>query len=387
MKRFLLMGLLLIGSQAVTYAQTDDIYADGPSQRERKHKNKKGSDDNNYYQEQQSNTDSESAYNDHTPDNYLDYNNPDDYIDYGDDDSYCSRINRFDNAFYNMGYYSTFYNPFWYNRYWYDPYYSWSPWYPSVTVSFGYGPYWSSGWGWSTWWGYSGFGSCWSYPYYACGWYGNYYNNHWNGYYAGIDRHTNYRSVGYGPRQASMGNRMGNRMAANGFRTTARNEIGLRQSALAYANTRGSYNTNTYRNNNTGYRGERAERGSFENNRGQGSRYGQENARHSERNGAFRGFFGNGNRGAQQERSYNNSRSNGNQGRSEGYRGGGRFFNGNSSGASRGFNGGGSRSFNGGGSRSFNGGGGSRSFGGGGGRSSGGGGGRSSGGHSGGGRR
>jgi hypothetical protein len=171
MKRFLLIGLLLAGIASVSNGQTDDIYATGRDQRGGQTDSNQNSVRNNSDQQQ------------NASDNYQSYNNPEDYVDY-EDDSYSSRINRFDNSFYNMGYYSTFYNPWWYNRYWVDPMWGYNPWYTGVTLSFGFGPYWSSGWGWNSWYGYGGFG-CYNYPYYAGGWYGHRYGGYWNGYYAG----------------------------------------------------------------------------------------------------------------------------------------------------------------------------------------------------------
>src|SRR5947207_2541205 len=110
MKRLILIGFLLAGSGALCYAQTDDIYSSGQDQRNRKHaSDNNGTSDNGTSAQNHNN--SNSGGDSYQPDNYQNYNNPDDYVDY-DDDSYSSRINRFDNSFYNMGYYSTFYNPF-----------------------------------------------------------------------------------------------------------------------------------------------------------------------------------------------------------------------------------------------------------------------------------
>src|SRR6202012_2244759 len=166
-----LIGLLMMGMGIVTYAQTDDIYATGSDQR--------GVQDTNRHNQNMNPGDN------NAPDNYQSYNNSDDYVDY-DDDSYSSRINRFDNSFYNMGYYSAFYNPFWYDPYWVDPYWGYNPWFGGG-IAFGYGPYWSSGWGWNAWCGYPGFYSCWNYPFYAGGWYGHFYGGYWNRYYGGLE--------------------------------------------------------------------------------------------------------------------------------------------------------------------------------------------------------
>ena len=164
MKRFLLTSLLLAAMCSVANAQTDDIYATGADQR-----GAQSAMDSNHNGNSNHRFNNDQGNND--PDNYQSYNNADDYVDY-DDNSYSSRINRFDNDFYNMGYYSTFYNPFWYDRYWVDPMWGYNPWYSGVSFGFGYGPCWNSGWGWNSWYGYGAFSSCWGYPYYAGGWYG-----------------------------------------------------------------------------------------------------------------------------------------------------------------------------------------------------------------------
>ena len=99
MKRFLLTGLLLAAIGGVANAQTDDIYATGADQRgsqsalDSSHNN---ANNNRRFNNAQDNND---------PDNYQSFNNADDYVDY-EDNSYSSRINRFDNDFYNMGYYA-----------------------------------------------------------------------------------------------------------------------------------------------------------------------------------------------------------------------------------------------------------------------------------------
>ena len=373
-------------------AQVDDIYATGAEQRNGGKGNSEAVQPGKTGEESAT-TDRPDSYSDNNaPDNYQSYNNGEDYVDYDEGYTYSSRINRFDNSFYNMGYYSAFYNPFWYDPYWYDPYWGYRPWYPSYAYGYGCGPYWSSSWGWNTWYGYGGF-SCWSYPYYAGGWYGNCYNGYWNSYYAGVDgQYNNYRSVGYGPRQHSIGNRMGNRMSANGFRASAPiNQIGLRTSPLrASEPTRAGLlqNSNTGRSNMPERR--------YGNNvqRGEGRMNGGEN--NSRNSNPSRSYFGDGSRG--QERSFQNDGRSGressrNRGgdfgngpsRMSGNEGGGnsgRMFNGRSNAGGSPFSGGGGNSGrmpnsggNGGG-RSFNGGGNSGGHSNGGGnRSSGGGGG------------
>lgn len=167
-------------------------------------------------------------------------NNEDAYIDYDNDDYYYStQINRFNYPFYNRPYYSTFYNPNWYNPFWVDPFWGYNPWRSGFSVSFGSGPYWSSGWGYNTWGGYGGFNSCWNYPYYAGGWGGSswygspYYGGYWNGYYSGLYNNHGYsgygnRTVSYAPRYTLNNN--GN--SGGGFRNGYRGN-----------DTRGGYNT------------------------------------------------------------------------------------------------------------------------------------------------
>lgn len=213
MRRLLITGLFLAGMLQGAFAQTDDIYSTGSEQskeeaqqrkREKRNRNTNNTDDayRNQYDESSNNQNN-------IPDNYQGGGDGEEYVDYDDDYSYSTRMNRFDNDFYNMGYYSMFYNPGWYNRYWYDPYWGYNPWRPGIGVGIGVGlggPYWSSAWGWNSWYGYGAWGSYWNYPvfyspyYYGggyCGW--NNYGGSWNGYYNGFDggRRSNYT---YGPR-------------------------------------------------------------------------------------------------------------------------------------------------------------------------------------------
>lgn len=124
-----------------------------------------------------------------------------------DNVNYAAQIRRFNYPFYNVGYYSPYYNPYSYDPFWVDPFWGWSPWAsPGISISFGFGrPYWSSAWGWNSWWGYPNFYSAWSYPCYGS-WFGNYYSGYWNGYYAGLNGGgwaVAPRSIVYGPRNAS----------------------------------------------------------------------------------------------------------------------------------------------------------------------------------------
>ena len=91
MKRFVLIGLMLIGSGTITYAQNDDIYSNGQDQRGGQKVDKS---QNNNGNDQQNNA----SQGNNAQESYQSNNNPDDYVDY-DDDSYSSRINRFDNSF------------------------------------------------------------------------------------------------------------------------------------------------------------------------------------------------------------------------------------------------------------------------------------------------
>jgi len=205
MKRFLLVGLLLFGvGQVSSFAQTDDIYFNSADiERQKK-------EDKNRRQNEESNNEDRPYYSDNYSgeDGYQSYGRSydnDGYSDFDNDYYYASRINRFYHPFYNRGYWSTFYNPFWYDPFWCDPYWGWSPWNrPGFSISFGYGPYWNSYWGWYNWYGYPAYGSYWNYPYYG-GIYGNpYYSGYWNGYYAGLyNSGVGVRTVNYGPRHST----------------------------------------------------------------------------------------------------------------------------------------------------------------------------------------
>ena len=274
MKRISATALLLLCLSWASYAQNDDIYGNGRDQRAQNQNtapNPPAVDNRDANMQQpMDNGQADASQN---------YNNPDEYVDY-DDDSYGTRINRFDNSFYNMGYYSTFYNPYWYNPYWYDPYWGYNPWYPGISVSFGFGPCWYSGWGWNMWLGYPGFGSCWGYQFYAGGWYGHFYGGFWNRYYGGFEGrrfgYGRYVAAGYGPRQTSIGSSIGYRTAANGLRTAGpTNSMGLRTTALAAAPRTGS---NGMRTSGMGAGNRASGGGNFQqpmrNNASQGQRFG-----------------------------------------------------------------------------------------------------------------
>ncbi|GAA4461410.1 hypothetical protein GCM10023093_06010 [Nemorincola caseinilytica] len=257
MRRSVLTTLLLAATLQGAYAQTDDIYATGADQsktsakeqrRERRQNEQNTNPDPNRFDSPNNTQGDDRSY---MPDTYQNqgYENGEDYVDYDDDYSYSTRINRFDNDFYNMGYYSSFYNPFWYNRYWYDPFWGYNPWRPGISVGFGYGPYWSSAWGWNTWWGYGAWGSYWNYPYYGMGWGnpywgggfygGGYYGNYWNSYYAGFDGGRSYRTTTYGPRQA-----VGLRSGGSGvtqYRSSTVNQLGLRNPSPSTRSNVGMY--------------------------------------------------------------------------------------------------------------------------------------------------
>ena len=255
MKRFLFVGLLLANLGLTAHAQTDDIYATGAEQRGDTSRHS-----GNYTQNDGSNN--SNAYgsnNGNNGDAYQSYNNPDDYVDY-DDDSYSSRLNRFDNSFYNMGYYSTFYNPFWYNPYWVDPYWGWNPWRPHFGVAFGAGPFWTSYWGYDAWYGYPAWG-CWGYGGFGWGG-GDGYGGYWNRYYNTVDYHHGggYYGSSYGPRSGA--SYAAYHSAGNGFRVSHSNELGLRSSAMTYSGrnnvaVRGNNAGNGFRSNNANTQGGR----------------------------------------------------------------------------------------------------------------------------------
>jgi len=257
MRRFALITLAAALMAPAVFAQTDDIYATGSDMsagntdvKEKRRDNNRRQDvsnpDPNRFDNYSNNN------NQSTSDNYGGYDNGEDYVDYDDDYSYSTRLNRFDNDFYNMGYYSSFYNPFWYNRFWYDPYWGYNPWRPGITLSFGTGPYWTSSWGWSAWYGYGAWGSYWNYPYmgwgysspYYWGGYCGYYGGYWNNYYGGgydYGYHNN-RATRYGPRYTGYRSN-----ATNGYRSATVNQLGLR-------NTTGRNNVSAYRGTNTSNR-------------------------------------------------------------------------------------------------------------------------------------
>lgn len=215
MKRILLTGLLLMGiGQIAAFAQNDDIYFNSSDlekqkqeDRERAQKEARQRAEDSTYYSQSGNYNDQYNNNDQGGD-YQSYNRSydnDGYIDYSNDDYYySSNINRFNYPFYNMGYYSSFYNPYSYNPYWYDPYWGWSPWYrPGFSISFGYGPYWNSYWGWYTWYGYPSYYSYYNYPCYGSFYGDPYYSGYWNGYYAGLYNNSYHKPITYGPRNST----------------------------------------------------------------------------------------------------------------------------------------------------------------------------------------
>jgi hypothetical protein len=156
------------------------------------------------------------------------YDDEDDYVNYDDDYYYSTQINRFNYPFYNRPYWSSFYNPYWYDPFWVDPYWGWNPWArPGFTVAFGAGPYWSSFWGWQSWYGCGGFSSYYGNP--GFGMYGGYYSGFWNGYYAGLYNNFGYgngryRAITYGPRYSlnANTNSRAHNVGYQGFRREAR---------------------------------------------------------------------------------------------------------------------------------------------------------------------
>ena len=135
---------------------------------------------------------------------------PDDYYD----NQYASRLKRFHNPTYGLGYYDSYYtnsyfynqNPyqygvsiyngynFWgpsYNNYMYVPNYNWGGWY-GYGSNFGYSSYCGSGWGWNS--PYYGYNS----PYYN-NWYNPYgFNNNYYGYNSWNNPYNNYYGNNYG---------------------------------------------------------------------------------------------------------------------------------------------------------------------------------------------
>lgn len=122
----------------------------------------------------------------------------DDYYDY----QYASRIRRFDNPVYGLGYYDNYYtNYYWYNNnpayYGTSIYSSYNYWGPS----YGFGPSYGCTFGMSYNWGNPYYG----YNPYNYGYYDPYYNNaYWNGYYNGYHNglyggYYGYPYYGYNP--------------------------------------------------------------------------------------------------------------------------------------------------------------------------------------------
>lgn len=253
MKQLFLTGLLVGGALLSAQAQSgydDDIYSSAPAAPSG---NSSGYNNSGNSSTNSGNYRNDDDYNDNRYGNNGNYNSGNyaddyDYIDYADDYSYSTRFRRFHAPFYNVGYWSGFWTPFDY-----DPYFG-SPWYggygyggwgrPGVYVSVNLGgPYWSSGWGYNTWYGYGGFSSYWGYPHYA-GWggYGSgynwgYRNGYWDGYYAGLYGAGHgyspyaYRQVNYAPRTAIGG--------VNGFDYRRTPVSGNRASAINNGEFRG----------------------------------------------------------------------------------------------------------------------------------------------------
>jgi len=206
MKRLFLIGAVLLSMAPLgSYAQSDDIYTNGSDAQKQQSGDDRQYNNNNrqQYQSEYADQNQDQDYN-----NVSDEGNSEEYIDYNDDYTYASHLRRFNEPFYNMGYYSPYYNPYWYDPFWSDPMWGYNPWMGSgISVGFGFGgPYWSSYWGWNSWYGYPGF-SCWGYPAYAGGWFGPYYGGFWNGYYGGLYNgyggYTGAHTVLYGPRYAA----------------------------------------------------------------------------------------------------------------------------------------------------------------------------------------
>lgn len=249
MKRFILVGLVLFGIGATSYAQKgnkvrDDIYytakdAERDAERQRQIDEE--------YQKQKAQQEAQRRENEKNNSYTDEYDSDGAVIDYDDDDYYYSdRLSRFG--------YGSFYNPYWSYNPWYNPYWGWG-YSPGWSVGVGYrGPYWSSYWGWSNWYGYPAYYSCWNYPYYGYGWggygyggygYGGYGNGYWDGYYSGIyTNNNNGRQSTYGPRN-SMNSYYGGPRSSSGLRTTNSSTI---------PSTNGSNPRETLREANSGNR-------------------------------------------------------------------------------------------------------------------------------------
>lgn len=218
MKRLLLTGMMLVAfGQLTADAQSkkkikDDIYYtadDAKKEAEETEKDRKAYDEYRRKQEAENAANSNSDY---TVD-YGDNNgNQDEYIDYDDDDySYSNRFNRFNSPYYGGSYWA--YDPFFYDPwmmggggYWGR---GWGMgmgpgWGMGMGVGMG-GPYWSSYWGWNSWYGYPGFYNAWGSPFYGWGGWGygagGYYHGFYDGFYAGgYGAGVGGRNVTYGPR-------------------------------------------------------------------------------------------------------------------------------------------------------------------------------------------
>lgn len=169
MKQFFITGLALVLSGSAALAQ----YADDPY-------SGSGSSNNNrsarYEQDQRYRQDNGNYNNDSYNDEY-----GDGYIDY-DDDSYTTRFRRFNDVYAGYNYWSPVYSPYWAMPVYMDPWY-YSPyrmggWGISFGMNWG-SPYWNSGWGMNSWWGYNGF-------------------NYWNSPFMGYGGGFGYGGWGYG---------------------------------------------------------------------------------------------------------------------------------------------------------------------------------------------
>lgn len=124
----------------------------------------------------------------------------DDYYDY----QYASRIRRFNNPVYGIGYYDNYYtNYYWYNQ---NPYYygtsiysSYNWWGPSYSCgpNFGFGMNYNYGWG-NPYYGYNpyGYNPYFGYDPYMMGYYNGFNQGYYNGYYG--YPHYGYNSPYYG---------------------------------------------------------------------------------------------------------------------------------------------------------------------------------------------
>lgn len=323
MKRFLLIGLLLVGVGHLPAdaqrknRQIDDIYYSSKDAKE----DAENSKDDDYTQETSRRRNSTAqTYNssgDEISSDEADGTTANRSYDVDDDDyGYSARISRFSYPSYRIGYYSPWYDPFydpWYNP-WYAPY--WGP-SPGVTVSIG--------WGWGNYWGYGypgGYYSPWAYGGYGWGynrwgWGGGYGAGYWNGYNNGYyDGYYsgNYgggyggyrRNINYGPRTSMNMPRSTGMRSANGSNWNNNSNTGTGPRS---GQRKGEFGRDGSRYEGRSRGAYSVPNGGFpDNGMRSGGNSGSDRAVQQERSGRFR-IFGNDGGGSVQSAPDNNSRS------------------------------------------------------------------------------